>query len=233
FEIVHNQVYFHAGLSNGYVRRAIEAATHIEIERGVIDTGIVGGTGTYGYETVLAWAEYAHSRGKGVVWDAQSTWGREYQLATYFLLSNGLDGLAHPDGSDPNNWWSGYDVDLGQPLGQRYSSNGVFRRDFQNGIVLVNQPGQTTKTLRLGRKHKNLAGSTVTSVTLPAREGAVLLRPGATPAPATAASRTRPRSGRRRHPASGGRRSRSAARTTPAQPRDGARAFRRPVVAGR
>ena len=177
FEIVHNQVYFHAGLSNAYVRRAIEAATHIEIERGVIDTGIVGGTGTYGYETVLAWAEHIHSRGKGVVWDAQSTWGREYQLATYFLLSNGLDGLAHPDGSDPNNWWSGYDVDLGRPLGARYSSDGVFRRDFQHGTVLVNQPGQTTRTITLDSPHRTLAGTTTSSVTLAARDGAVLLDP--------------------------------------------------------
>ena len=33
-EIVHNQVYFDVGLSSPYVRRAIDAATHIEIERG-------------------------------------------------------------------------------------------------------------------------------------------------------------------------------------------------------
>ncbi len=175
-EIVQNQVWWQAGgLSNAYVKRGIEAATHIEIERGVIDTGIVAGSGQYGYETALAWAEYAHSRGKGVVWDAQSTWGREYQVATYFLVSNGNDGMNHPDGNRPDNWWSGYDTDLGLPLGQRYSWNGVLRRDFERGIVLVNQPGLTTKTLSLGGDFKNLAGSTVNSVTLPAREGAVLL----------------------------------------------------------
>ena len=39
-EIVQNQVYFHAGPANPYVRRAIDAATHIEIERGVNDSGI-------------------------------------------------------------------------------------------------------------------------------------------------------------------------------------------------
>ena len=182
-EIVHNQVYFHAGLANPYVRRAIEAATHIEIERGVIDTGIVGGTGTYGYETVLKWAEYIHSRGKGVIWDAQSSWGREYQIATHFLVSNGLDGLAHPEGSNPDNWWTGYDTDLGEPLGARYSWNGVFRRDFERGIVLVNQPGQTAKSLSLGDTYKTLAGASVTSVSLPAREGLVLLRQAPVPPP--------------------------------------------------
>ena len=44
-EIVQNQVYFHVGLSSPYVKRAIEAATYLEIERGVNDTGLRGGTG--------------------------------------------------------------------------------------------------------------------------------------------------------------------------------------------
>ena len=73
-EIVQNQVYFHVGLSSPYVKRAIEAATYIEIERGVNDTGLRGGTGKFGFETVLAWIDYAHSRGKGVIYDVQADW---------------------------------------------------------------------------------------------------------------------------------------------------------------
>lgn len=188
FEVVHNQVYFHAGLANAYVRRAIDAATHLNVERGVIDAGIVGGTGKWGYETVLAWADHAHARGKGVVWDASAGWGREYQLATYLLVATDRDGITHADGSDPDGWWSGYDVELGGPLGARHSWNGVLRRDFENGIVLVNQPGQTTETLSLGGSFRNLAGTMVSSVTLPAREGAVLLRPVSAAAPVAAAT---------------------------------------------
>ncbi|MFP5362529.1 MAG: discoidin domain-containing protein [Thermoleophilia bacterium] len=181
FEVVHNQVYFHAGLSNEYVRRAIDAATHLNIERGVIDGGVVGGTGKWGYETVLAWADHAHARGKGVIWDSSASWGREYQLATYFLVATTRDGVTHSEGSHPDSWWSGYDAELGEPLNARHSWNGVLRRDFERGTVLVNQPGQTTKTLSLGKPYTNLAGATVTSVALGARSGAVLLRPPATP----------------------------------------------------
>ncbi len=183
FEIVQNQVWFHAGgLSNGYVRRAIEASTHLEIERGVIDTGIAGGSGQYGFETVLAWADYAHSRGKGVIWDANAgSWGREYQVATYLLTSNGLDAMSHLSDDRPDNWWSGYDTDLGEALGRRYAWNGVLRRDFEKGIVLVNQPGQTTKTLALGGGYEDLAGTTVNAVTLAAREASVLLTAPAPP----------------------------------------------------
>ena len=173
-EIIQNQVYFHVGLSSAYVKRAIEAATGIEFERGVIDTGITGGTGTYGFETVLGWVDYIHSRGKGVVYDAQATWGREYAMAFHLLNANGLDSFSHPLESDPDNWWTGYDTDLGAPTGSRYSWNGVFRRDFERGTVLVNQPGQTTKSLTLGTSMKTLGGSTVSSVSLPAREGLVL-----------------------------------------------------------
>ena len=116
-EIVHNQVYFDVGLSSPYVRRAIDAATHIEVERGVNDTGITSGSGTFGFETVMAWVDYTHSRGKNVVYDVQADWGREYALATYFLTSNGKDGLGMDLGGLPDNWWSGYDSDLGAPLG--------------------------------------------------------------------------------------------------------------------
>jgi Hypothetical glycosyl hydrolase family 15 len=192
FEIVQNQVYFHVGLSSPYVRRAIEAATHLEIERGVNDTGIRGGSGTFGFETVLAWVDYAHSRGKGVIYDVQASWGREYALATYFLTSSGLDGIGMENGGLPDDWWGGWETDLGAPLGGRYSWNGVFRRDFERGSVFVNQPDRPTRNLTPGGTWTRMDGSKVESIELPAREGAVLLReepeperePAAEPEPA-------------------------------------------------
>jgi hypothetical protein len=181
-EIVQNQVYFHVGLSSPYVRRAIDAATHIEIERGVNDPGIRGGSGQFGFETVLAWVDYAHSRGKGVIYDVQVDWGREYALSTYFLTSNGKDGVGMDAGGRPDDWWTGWNTDLGAPLGGRYTWNGVLRRDFERGTVLVNQPDQPTRSLAPGGKWRRLDGSPVASVTLPAREGVVLMRQGTTPA---------------------------------------------------
>ena len=175
-EIVQNQVYFHVGLSSPYVRRAIDASTHIEVERGFNDTGITGGNGWFGYETVMAWVDYIHSRGKGVVYDVQSGWGREYALGNYFLTSTGGDGLGMDDGGTPDNFWNGFATDLGAPLNQRYRWNGLFRRDFENGTVLVNQPGSPTRTVTPGGEWTDTAGNRRTSVTIGARDASVLKR---------------------------------------------------------
>jgi hypothetical protein len=65
-------------------------------------------------------------------------------------------------------------------------SQGVYRRDFANGIVLVNPKGNGAKTVDLGGTFKKIngtqcpsvnSGATVTSVTLQDRDGLVLLRP--------------------------------------------------------
>ena len=193
-EIVQNQVYFHVGLSSPYVKRAIEAATYLEIERGVNDTGLRGGTGKFGFETVLAWIDYAHSRGKGVIYDVQADWGREYAIATYLVNSTGRDGLGMDVGAYPDGWWNGWDTNLGAPLNNRYAWNGLFRRDFERGSVFVNQPDKPTVTVAPGGSWKRLDGSTVTSVSLPSRDGLVLLREGvaAPPPPRPCLPRPRP-----------------------------------------
>jgi hypothetical protein len=175
-EIVQNQVYFHVGLTSPHVRRAIEASTHLEFERGFNDTGIQGGAGTWGYDTVAAWIDYAHSKGKGVIYDVQANWGREYALANYFLYGNGGDSIGMNQGGLPDNWWSGWETDLGAPRGARYEWNGVRRRDFERGTVLVNPPDASTRTLSPGGEWKGLDGAARTSLTLAAREGVVLLR---------------------------------------------------------
>ncbi len=177
-EIVQNQVYFHAGVSNPYVRRAIDAATHLELERGVNDSGIRGGGGQFGFETVLGWIDYAHSRGKGVIHDIQVDWGREYALAVYFLAANGRDAIGMDNGGLPDAWWRGWQTDLGAPLGGRYAWNGVLRRDFERGSVLVNQPDRPTRVLHLGAGWSRLDGSSARSVRLRARSGLVLERRG-------------------------------------------------------
>jgi hypothetical protein len=39
---------------------------------------------------------------------------------------------------------------MGSPLGARYAWNGLIRRDFSNGIVLVNEPGANSVTASVG-----------------------------------------------------------------------------------
>jgi Hypothetical glycosyl hydrolase family 15 len=63
--------------------------------------------------------------------------------------------------------------------------SGVWRRDFENGIALVNPKGNGTRTVTLGGTFKHLAGKqapsvnngeSVTEVTLNARDGVILMR---------------------------------------------------------
>ena len=70
--------------------------------------------------------------------------------------------------------------------------NGVYRRDFANGIVLVNPKGNGTKTVTLETSYKHLSGTqassinngqTVTSVTLNDRDGVILQRLTSQPVP--------------------------------------------------
>ena len=192
-EIVHNAIWF-AGCgstaescwSDPYIRRELLAADLIELERGVNDAGITGDGGRYGYETFMARVDWLHSHGKGVIFDARAGTdaAREYGLASYFLTSNGQDLLGNDPGGTPSDWWTGYDVQLGAPLAGRYSWNGLVRRDYQDGIVLVNKPGAASKTVSLGATYEDLTGASRTSVTLGAASGAVLLREASEPVPA-------------------------------------------------
>jgi Hypothetical glycosyl hydrolase family 15 len=179
-EIVHNALWY-LGDGNSYLQRELKAADVIEIERGVNDTGITGGTWTYALRTFLSWVDRRHAEGHGVVLDgrADTAAGQLYGLAAYFLLSNGNDLIGNEKGGTPEDWWSGYDTKLGSPLGNRYDAGGVLRRDFTGGTVLVNEPGGATRSVSVGSGYKDLAGAKATSVTLAPASGAVLLREAA------------------------------------------------------
>ena len=130
-EIVHNSIWF-AGDTTADQLRVHKAATLINLERGVNDAGLTGGTGKWSLQKLLAFIDHRQAEGHGVVFDATSTTaaGRLYGLAAYFLISSDRDGLGNNQGGTPTDWWTGYDVDLGAPLAGRYFWNGVLRRDF-------------------------------------------------------------------------------------------------------
>ncbi len=177
-EIAQNQVYFFASPSDPNVVRATRQATHVWIERAFNDSGIVGGSGRYGFETLLAFIDAAHAAGAGTVEEIETSSGREYALACYFLTSTGNDGLVNPTTEWPTNWWAANDVDLGKPAptGHYRSSDGLFRRDFAHGTVLVNQPGASPVTVALDGPYERLDGTLVTQVTVAAADGVVLMK---------------------------------------------------------
>ena len=174
-EIVHNPHWWTLGEGDPYVERQAKAADYLNFERGVNDAGIVGGTDKFGYETFLAQAARFNVIFESGVRSPDEP-ALEYGLASYFLVNDGRDLVSnHRWRGTPDDWWSaGYDLDLGGPLGPRYSWEGLLRRDFERGSALVNQPDTSTRTVTLPETYLDLAGNPRTSVTLAPASGTVL-----------------------------------------------------------
>jgi hypothetical protein len=87
----------------------------------------------------------------------------DFFLGTYLLLK-GDQTYLNIDYGGGVQYYPEYQLDLGAPttpLASNVSSylwNGVYRRDFQNGFVLVN-PGTTTNTLNLGGNYRQVLAS--------------------------------------------------------------------------
>jgi hypothetical protein len=143
-------------------------------------------------QCLLGFIDRVHAQGTAVILDGyvSDPIAREYALANYFLISTGRDGIGLASVT-PETWWSGYEITLGEPLGQRTKWQGLLRRDFANGFALVNEPGAPKRTVDLGGTFVDANGREVTSVTLGARQGAVLRGEGAAQSPETPATEQR------------------------------------------
>jgi hypothetical protein len=178
-EIVHNAIWYAdspTGIADPAIRRQIAAADFINIERGVNDSGLTGGSGTFSLQRMLRYIDAVHALGKGVILDGSATDppGIEYALAAYLLIAGGNDAVS-AGGMTPIHWWPGFDVNLGEARGPRRLWRGVLRRDFAHGITLLKEPGVETEHVQLPTAMRDLAGRVVTSVSLPPATGAVLL----------------------------------------------------------
>jgi hypothetical protein len=186
-EITHNVIWFsdNNNWSDSAITNQIRSADYIVLERGISDGGLTGDGGRWSVSAFLSFIDYVHSQGKGAIYDELGFDG-EYPLAGYFLTSNGNDAFGNNQVT-PDNWWSGYDVHLGSPLGGRYTWNGLLRRDFSNGMVLLNMPGHPWTNVNLPGPYQRIDGSTVSSIGLGGRQGAVLMTSGSNsnPPPST------------------------------------------------
>lgn len=100
------------------------------------------------------------------------------------------DGVFHygPNFSPPYAWFDEYEVKLGRALAGPSTSSwkqGVYRRDFEGGIVLVNPKGNGVVTVDLEQEYRHVDGTqdrTVNNgqatrrVTLQDRDGVLLIR---------------------------------------------------------
>jgi len=193
-EIAHNFVWFAEPPDDAYILRSIDAADYIALQRGITDRGIRGGSGRFGFETFLSLVDRVHAMGKHVIMkddDDDSVADRDYELAFYFLINNGGDLIAADgdrDRMNPNNFWSGYQIDLGAAMGERYRWRGLFRRDFECGLVLVNQPDREPVSVSLGETLIKLDGRSISAAVIGAGRGEVLTRPCQSVSPRTASS---------------------------------------------
>jgi hypothetical protein len=180
-EIVHNSIWF-AGPegvrdSDPAIRRQIAAADNINIERGIAtDKGLTGGTGIWSVHALFEFIDRVHTAGRGVTLEEYTLdrAGFEYSLAGYFLISSGRDRIGDA-GTNPGNWWSGFDVELGTPSGPRSYRDGVFQRSFSGGMVLLGEPGISPRKIALPHAYVTLDKEKITSVEIKARQGIILL----------------------------------------------------------
>ena len=125
----------------------------------------------------------------------------DYQSFRYGLTSCLMDNGYYVFNSSANYddapAFDEYNANLGNSMSSPQTTawqNGVYRRDFANGIALVNPKGNGAQTVQLETSYKRLLGTqdpsvnngqTVTSVTLQDRDGLILMRlaPGVTPDP--------------------------------------------------
>ena len=164
------------------IQRQIAAADVIVKEMGIAsDPGLTGGTGIWSLNSLFGYFDRVHAAGKRINMSeyALDRPGEEYALAGYFLISNGGDRYGDRS-TTPDNWWTGFNVNLGDPYSARaYNDSGLFQRNFTGGVVLLNEPEAAPATVELPEPYTRLDGSIVTSVTLGAKQGAILLGQGA------------------------------------------------------
>ena len=158
---------------------------------------------TYSVETYAGWAEMmknyrkimaALAAPKYLVCQQEGT-RSDYQAMRYGFASCAMDDgyYAFTDMSDQNHgvlWFDEYGAKLGNATSGPATSawqSGVYRRNFENGIVLVNPKGNGARTVTLEGDFVKIKGTqatsvnngaTVRTVTLQDRDGIVLLRSG-------------------------------------------------------
>ena len=132
----------------------------------LLDNGFVHYNGASGYDTALLYDEILGGT-----------------LNTYGYL--GTPVAVNPTKGQITGTYSG-GVGIGKVTG-----TGVYRRDFANGIVLVNPAGNGVQTVSLGTSFRKLIGlietavnngNIITSISLQDRDGIILMNPSAFPA---------------------------------------------------
>ncbi len=178
YEIVHNAIWYAVPAnSNAKLARQLAASDVIMIEGGFNDAGITGGTWIFSLQAMLDYIDQIHSLGKGCIYHqlGTSSTDQEFALACYFLQSNETDYLGSTGNFTPSTGlWDGLNTQLGTGS-TKTTWNGLRRRDFADGLILVNDPEAAPITVDLPAQYVALDGTLVQNgYTLGAKRGGVL-----------------------------------------------------------
>jgi hypothetical protein len=130
------------------------------------------------YREFMEFTDFLESKKIGITMSGDSNHNgsaeREYSLATYYLVNDGLDYIGFAKQS-PSSQYPGLLLNIGNATSPRErSSSGVWKRSFAKGVAYTVEPGAATQTITLAKPMKRLDGTTVSSVTLAPANGAVL-----------------------------------------------------------
>jgi hypothetical protein len=160
------------GIAEGWLRSPREGLdTYPSVSDWLLDIEMLSSVGGDA-KTVLvltkAWADGTRRQ--------KDRW-HEYALASFLL---GMEGNAFfhfssSPRSDPIRWHPWWDLDIGRAIESYGIVDGIYRRPFTRGLVLVN-PSAETRTMGLDGDFVDLRGASVRSATLPAHTGLVLRR---------------------------------------------------------
>jgi hypothetical protein len=115
-----------------------------------------------------------------------------YGWATTLLAGTGTASFTLAENYSGESWFPEYDYDLGKAVGvETKLSNGVHKRVFQRGIVLVN-PTLGSVPVSFGARYRGSGLALKSSTTMGPHTGLILLKEGTTANPQTAAAAAAP-----------------------------------------
>jgi hypothetical protein len=144
----------------------------------------------YRWQTQLSEVKEAERQGKiflGITHsDAGDARAALYGFATMMLGAEGRSHFALARDYTQETWFPEYEYDLGSPKGpESRDENGVHRRSFERGLVLVNPTGQS-KGVSFGGAYSGSGLGESTTATMPPTSGLVLRGAPATEHPVDA-----------------------------------------------
>ena len=165
-------------LGNPDVQRALKYVNVVTKEFNVDPRSGISSPSRYG--EYLEYVDGLHAQGIGITNTGDSSYNseadREYSLASYLLVNNGLDFVGFNHQSPTSEYAALRGMSLGAATqGRTLLPDGLWTRVFARGEAIVAPPG-TTGSVTLPRAMTRIGSSTpVTSVSLSGGQGAVLV----------------------------------------------------------